>query len=103
MIIDTVSSLKSDTRCSTRYHQQFLNNLVSRSMYLNSADAGRIHKTINGFKNKATRDTKIDAFKIAKSSITLQTLKCFSYEISLSKKVYFLITSFPNSKANKSS
>ena len=48
------SSLKRDTRCSTRDHQQFLNNPVSRSMYLNSADAGEIHKTINGFKNKAT-------------------------------------------------
>ena len=61
-------NLKNDTPSSARDHQKFLKNSVSRSMYLNMVDAGEVHKIINSFKNKATKDTKIDALKLANTS-----------------------------------
>ena len=56
-------------------YQKFLKGPVSRSMYLNKVDAGEIYKTILGFKNKSTGDTKIEALKIAnKSHVFTSTL-----------------------------
>ena len=53
---------------STDGFRQFLNGTVSRSIYLDKVGAGEIHKIIKSFKNKSTRDTKIEALKIANSS-----------------------------------
>ena len=39
-------------------------------MYLNSAGASEVFKTIKSFNNKATRNTKIDALKRANKSFS---------------------------------
>ena len=49
-------------------YQKFLKGPVARSMYLESVNAGEVYKIIQSFKNKSTRDTKIEALKIANSS-----------------------------------
>ena len=49
-------------------YSEFLRNPVSNSMHLNETDAGEVYNIIKSFKNKATRDTKICALKIANGS-----------------------------------
>ena len=41
-------------------------------MYLKLVDAGEVHDVINSLKNKTTRDTQIEALKLANASFTLQ-------------------------------
>ena len=41
---------------------------VARSMYLESVYVGEVYKIIQSFKNKTTRNTKIEALKIDNSS-----------------------------------
>ena len=53
---------------NTNSYENFLNGTVSRSIYLNKVYAGEVHNIINNFKNKSTRDTKIEALKIANTS-----------------------------------
>ena len=53
--------------------QEFLNNPIPNSMYLNAVDAGEIYGIINTFKNKSTRDTKISSLKITNESYGFTT------------------------------
>ena len=53
---------------NTRNFQQSLTNPVNRSMYLTKVDVSEVHKIVQGFGNKATQDTKIEALKIANTS-----------------------------------
>ena len=72
------SNIASNLKSSTSLHvsqnnpsdcyQQFLKGPVSRSMHLSSVDAGEVYKVIQSFKNKSTRDTKIESLKVANSS-----------------------------------
>ena len=66
------SNLKQNFNCpdgseSSNYNE-FLKNPVSNSIHLNDADASEVYNIIKSFKNKATRDTKISALKIANES-----------------------------------
>ena len=45
-------------------YQKFHKGPVARSMYLESINAGEVYKIILSFKNKSTRDTKIEALKL---------------------------------------
>ena len=49
-------------------YQKFLRDPVGRSIYLDKVSPSEVYKTIQSFKNKSTRDTKIEALKIANSS-----------------------------------
>ena len=49
-------------------YQKFLKDPVSRSIYLDKVSPSEVYKTIQSFKNKSTRDTKIEALKVANSS-----------------------------------
>ena len=51
-------------------YRQFLHGPVCRSMYLEEVDGSEVHKIIANFKNKSTRDTKIEALKVANSSFS---------------------------------
>ena len=67
------SNLKSDIDSHGRngdenYHQTFLKNSVSESMFLNRVDAHKVFGIINNFKNKSMCDTKISALKVANTS-----------------------------------
>ena len=66
------SNLKQKTNPSNADNcesfDKFLKNSVSRTMYLNSVSAGEVHDIIKSFKNKTTRDTKIEALKLANLS-----------------------------------
>ena len=50
------------------YHQSYLKNSVTNTLFLNLVDAGEVHEVIKQFKNKSTRDTKITSLKIANTS-----------------------------------
>ena len=54
----------------TNSYSEYLKNPVSNSMHLNDTDAGEIYTTIKSFMNKATKDTKMSALKIANGSYT---------------------------------
>ena len=65
--------MKSNTAKEVKYsfnklRFQFLTDPVNRSMYLTKVDASEVHKIVQGFGNKATQDTKIEALKIANTS-----------------------------------
>ena len=47
---------------------EFLKRPVNNSMHLDDTDASEVYSIIKNFKNKATRDTKIGALKIANES-----------------------------------
>ena len=46
-----------------------LNVAITNSIYIQPTDATEIYEVINGFKNKATLDTKIGPLKIASSCV----------------------------------
>ena len=52
----------------TNSYSEYLKNPVSNSVYLNDADAGKIYTAIKSFMNKATKDTKMSALRIANGS-----------------------------------
>ena len=52
------------------YHQTYLKNSVSNTLFLNMVDASEIYDVIKKFNNKTTQDTKISALKIAKHIIS---------------------------------
>ena len=50
------------------YHQTYLKNSVSDTMFLKVVEASEVYDVIKNFKNKSTRDTKISSLKIANTS-----------------------------------
>ena len=50
------------------YHQTYLKNSVSNTLFLREVDAGVVYDVIRNFKNKSTRDTKISSLKFANMS-----------------------------------
>ena len=50
------------------YHQTYLKNSVSNTLFLSMVDASEVYEVIKNFKNKSTQDTKISALKIANTS-----------------------------------
>ena len=50
------------------FYEKFLKNPVSDTIHLTEVDPGEVYGIINNLKNKATRDTKISALKIANKS-----------------------------------
>ena len=71
----TIASNLKSTRIDSQgrngdenYHQTYLKNSVSSTMFLNMVDAGEVHNVIKNFKNKSTSDTKISSLKIANKS-----------------------------------
>ena len=50
------------------YHQTYLKNSVSDTLFLREVDAGEVYEVIRNFKNKCTRDTKISSLKLANIS-----------------------------------
>ena len=70
------SNLKSNTADSQgrngdeNYHQTYLKNSVSDTLFLSMVDASEVYEVIKNFKNKSTRDTKICSLKLANKSFT---------------------------------
>ena len=50
------------------YHQTYLKNSVSNTMFLNMVDADEVFDIIKNFKNKSTSDTKMCTLTIANTS-----------------------------------
>ena len=50
------------------YHQTYLKNSVSNTLFLNVVEASEVYDVIKNFKNKTTRDTKIISLKLANKS-----------------------------------
>ena len=69
---NVASNLKQSSICpdgsENSSYSEFLKNPVRNSMHLNDTDASEVYNIIKSFKNKATRDTKISALKIANDS-----------------------------------
>ena len=72
----------------TDSYQQFLKFPVSRSIYLNRVDEGEVYKTIQSFKNKSTRDTKIEALKIANTSFVFTRTLAMIINMSFQQGVF---------------
>ena len=72
------------------YHQTYLKNSVSNTLFLNVVEASEVYDVIRNFKNKTTRDTKIISLKLANKSYnftstlasivnkSFQQARCFS-------------------------
>ena len=50
------------------FYEEFLKNPVSDTIFLKEVDPSEVFSTINSFRNKSTRDTKISTIKIANTS-----------------------------------
>ena len=50
------------------YHQTYLKNSVSNTLFLKVVEANEVYDVIRNFKNKSTRDTKISSLKLANTS-----------------------------------
>ena len=92
---NVASNLKSaDLNDSTgrngdeHYHQTYLKNSVSNTMFLNMVDADEVFDIIKNFKNKSTRDTKISALKIANTSYGFTSTLAFVISKSFQQGVF---------------
>ena len=56
------------------YHQTYLKNSVSDTLFLSMVDASEVYEVIKSFKNKSTRDTKICSLKLANKSFTFTSI-----------------------------
>ena len=64
------ANLKGSITCNNGDLSEYLNNRIEASITLEQVYATEVHGIINKFQNKATRDTKITALKIANKSFS---------------------------------
>ena len=56
------------------YHQTYLKNSVSDTLFFSKVDASEVYEVIKNFKNKSTRDTKIWSLKLANKSFIFTSI-----------------------------